>query len=96
MTYQTSESKRYYTNRNCLITLLKDCEHILLLMVPLQVLLLLLEAIVALVLIRRWSFVRKSYLVQFEMPSLIGIPSPKVASRSRNFGNVEIFDVALS
>jgi GT2 family glycosyltransferase len=62
VTYQTSESKRYYTNRNCLITLLKDCEHILLLMVPLQVSLLLLEAVVALFLIRRWSFVRRSYI----------------------------------
>ncbi len=62
VTYQTSESKRYYTNRNCLITLLKDCEHVLLFIVPLQVLLLLLEAAVAMVLIRRWSFVRKSYL----------------------------------
>jgi GT2 family glycosyltransferase len=61
VTYQTSESKRYYTNRNCIITLLKNCENILLVLVPLQILLLLFESVVALILIRRWSFVRKSY-----------------------------------
>lgn len=63
VTYQTSESKRYYTNRNCLVTLMKNCEHVLLALVPLQVALLLAEALVALLLIRRWSFVRKSYFL---------------------------------
>ena len=59
--YQTSESKRYYTNRNCLLTLLKNGEHFLLILIPLQMALLLFESVIALILIRRWSFVRKSY-----------------------------------
>jgi len=59
--YRTSESKRYYSNRNCLLTLLKNAQHLLLLLIPLQILLLLAEALAALLLIRRWSFVRKSY-----------------------------------
>jgi GT2 family glycosyltransferase len=59
--YQTSESKRYYTNRNCLVSLLKNSENILLLLVPFQIVLLLLESVIALLLVRRWSFIRRSY-----------------------------------
>lgn len=59
--FQTSESKRYYTNRNCLLTLLRNCESILMFLILFQVTLLIFESVVALVLIRRWSFVRRSY-----------------------------------
>ena len=59
--FRTSETKRYYANRNCLLVLLKNSENILLLLIPLQIVLLLVEATAALVLIRRWSFIRKSY-----------------------------------
>ncbi len=62
MELRTSDTKRFYTNRNCLLLLLKNCQHVLLLMVPLQVLLLLLEACVGLLLFRRWSFVKRAYL----------------------------------
>lgn len=59
---RTSDTKRFYTNRNCLLLLLKNCQHILLLMVPLQLILLLLEAVTGLLIFRRWSFVRRAYL----------------------------------
>jgi GT2 family glycosyltransferase len=59
---RTSETKRFLANRNGLLFLLKNCQHILLLLVIPHVLLLLLEGAVSLVLIRRWSYVRKSYL----------------------------------
>jgi GT2 family glycosyltransferase len=62
---RTSDSKRFYTNRNCLLVLLKNCQHVLLLMVPMQVGLLLLEALVGLMLVRRWSFIKRAYLGAF-------------------------------
>ncbi len=62
MELRTSDTKRFYTNRNCLLLLLKNCQHLLLLMVPLQLALLALEACLSLVLIRRWSFVRRAYI----------------------------------
>lgn len=62
---RTSERKRFYTNRNGLLLLFKNCEHVLLLMIPLQVLLLTLEASIALLLVRRWSFVQHAYLEAF-------------------------------
>jgi GT2 family glycosyltransferase len=61
VTYQTSVTKRYFTNRNCLLTLLKNCQHILLILALLQILIFMAEAGVALVLVRNWHFVRKSY-----------------------------------
>lgn len=59
---RTSDTKRFYTNRNCLLLLLKNCRNVLLVMVPLQLLLLLAEAFVGLLVFRRWSFVRRAYL----------------------------------
>lgn len=59
---RTSDTKRFYTNRNCLMLLLKNCQHILLFTVPLQLLLLTAEACVGLILFRRWSFVKRAYL----------------------------------
>jgi GT2 family glycosyltransferase len=59
---RTSDTKRYYANRNDLLVLLKNCQHLLLLLVPLQLALLAAEAAAMLVLLRRWSFVRRAYL----------------------------------
>jgi GT2 family glycosyltransferase len=59
--FRTSDSKRFYTNRNSLLVLLKNARLLLLLLVPLQLGLLLFEAVAALALVRRWSFVRRAY-----------------------------------
>ena len=58
---RTSETKRYLANRNNLLVLLKNSQHIFLFLTFPQLLLLLAEALVNLVLVRRWSYVRKSY-----------------------------------
>lgn len=58
---RTSDTKRYYSNRNSLLLLLKNAQHLLLLLVFTQLLLLALEALVSLLLVRRWSFVRRAY-----------------------------------
>ena len=59
---RTSDSTRFYSNRNSLLTLLKSAQHLLLLLVPMQVLLLLAEGLAGWVVTRRWSFVRRAYL----------------------------------
>jgi GT2 family glycosyltransferase len=59
--FRTSDTKRFYANRNNLLVLLKNARFLLLLMVPLQLGLLGLEAVAALVLVRRWGFVRRAY-----------------------------------
>lgn len=59
---RTSDTKRFYTNRNCLMLLLKNCQHVLLAMVFLQIGLLIAEGLVGWVLLRRWSFFRRAYL----------------------------------
>lgn len=58
---RTSDTKRYYSNRNSLLLLLKNAQHVLLLLVFSQLLLLTLEALVSLLLVRRWSFIRRAY-----------------------------------
>jgi N-acetylglucosaminyl-diphospho-decaprenol L-rhamnosyltransferase len=63
--FRTSDTKRFYTNRNTLVLMLKNAQHILLLLVPLQAAWLALEAVVGLLLVRRWSFVREVYLAAF-------------------------------
>ena len=60
--FRTSDSKRFYSNRNSLMVLLKNAQHILLLMVPLQLLLFSLEALAGWILLRRWSFFKRTYL----------------------------------
>jgi len=60
--FRTSDTKRFYANRNGLLVVLKNCQHVLLLVAPLQLGLLVAEALVALVLIRRWSFVQRAYI----------------------------------
>jgi GT2 family glycosyltransferase len=59
--FRTSDTKRYYTNRNGLLVLLKNAQFLLLLLVPLQLFLLAIEAIVGLAMVRRWSFVKRAY-----------------------------------
>ena len=60
--FRTTEEKRFLTNRNSLLTLLKCGRHILLLLMLLQVGLLMVEGLVMLLLTRRWSFFRRVYL----------------------------------
>ncbi len=59
---RTSDTKRFYANRNSLIVLLKNSQHLMLLLVPLQLLMLAAEAFAMAVLTRRWSHVRRAYL----------------------------------
>jgi len=59
---RTTDTKRFLANRNNLLVLLKNSRSLLLLLVIPHLLLLLAEACVSLILVRRWSFVRKSYL----------------------------------
>jgi GT2 family glycosyltransferase len=60
--FRTSALKRYYANRNSLLALLKNAQHLLLLLLPFQLALLAAEALASAVLIRRWEFVRNAYL----------------------------------
>jgi GT2 family glycosyltransferase len=59
--FRTSDTKRFYANRNNLLALLKNAHALLLLLVPLQLGLLALEAFASLALIRRASFVKHAY-----------------------------------
>ncbi len=59
--FRTSDTKRFYSNRNNLLVLLKNAQFLLLALVPAQLALLALEAFVSLLLIRRWSFVKRAY-----------------------------------
>ena len=60
--FRTSDTKRFYANRNGLLVVAKNAQHLWLLAIPTQLALLVLEAAVALLLVRRWSFIRKAYL----------------------------------
>jgi GT2 family glycosyltransferase len=59
--FRTNDRKRFLTNRNCLLTLLKNGQHILLLPIIPLVALLFLESLVGSMLLRRWSFARASF-----------------------------------
>jgi GT2 family glycosyltransferase len=59
---RTSDTKRYYANRNNLLLLLKNSSHLLFLLVPLQLCLLAAEACVMGLRTRRWSHLKKAYL----------------------------------
>lgn len=59
---RTSDSKRFYANRNHLLCLLKNSQHILLLLVLSSVFFLLIESLVGMVLSRRWSYFSRTYL----------------------------------
>jgi GT2 family glycosyltransferase len=60
--FRTSDSKRFYANRNALLAVLKNAEHVLLLTFLLQALLLAAEAAVSLLVVKRWSHIQRSYL----------------------------------
>ena len=59
---RTNEMKRFLSVRNGILLLLKNCQHILLLMLIPHLLMLFSEALFFLVLTRNWQFVRNSYL----------------------------------
>jgi GT2 family glycosyltransferase len=59
--FRTNDRKRFLTNRNCLLTLLKNGRHILLLPIIPLVGLLFLESLVGSLLLRRWSFAKASF-----------------------------------
>jgi N-acetylglucosaminyl-diphospho-decaprenol L-rhamnosyltransferase len=58
---RTSDSKRYYSNRNHLLTLLKNCRGPGLLMVPASVLFLLLESLAGAIFLRRAGFIQRTW-----------------------------------
>jgi GT2 family glycosyltransferase len=58
---RTTETKRFLSNRNNLVVLMKNARNILLLLVLSNVFLLGCEALVSLVLIRNWRFTRHAY-----------------------------------
>lgn len=58
---RTTHSKRFYSNRNGLILLLKDCQHILLALAFFQTLLLIAESVAALILMRDRIFWKRAY-----------------------------------
>ncbi len=59
---RTSDAKRFYANRNCLLVLLKNSQHLLLIMVPLQLTMLAVEAFFMGIVLRRWSFIKRAYI----------------------------------
>ena len=59
--FRTNDRKRFLTNRNCLLTLLKNGQHILLGLLLLLIPLLFLESLVGALLLHRWSFIKASF-----------------------------------
>jgi N-acetylglucosaminyl-diphospho-decaprenol L-rhamnosyltransferase len=59
--FRTTDNKRFLTNRNCLLTLLKNGQHVLLLPVIPLVALLFVESLAGALLLRRRSFVKASF-----------------------------------
>ena len=62
---RTSDSKRFYSNRNSLLVILKNAKNLLLLQAVLLTGMLLAEALFMLVMVRRWSFIRRAYFGAF-------------------------------
>jgi GT2 family glycosyltransferase len=60
--FRTSDSKRFYSNRNNLLVLLKNGQHLVLLQAPLLMMLISLEGIAGWILLRRWTFAKRSWL----------------------------------
>jgi GT2 family glycosyltransferase len=58
---RTSDTKRFYANRNGLLVLLKNCQHVLLALVLLQLLVLAAEASFMGLVSHRWRHVRRAY-----------------------------------
>ena len=59
--FRTNDRKRFLTNRNCLLTLLKNGQHMLLLLAIPLIALLFLESLAGALLLRRLSFARASF-----------------------------------
>jgi GT2 family glycosyltransferase len=59
--FRTNERKRFLTNRNSLLTLLVNGQHLLLLIVLPLTLLLLVESLLGCALLKRWSFLGASF-----------------------------------
>lgn len=59
---RTSETKRFYAHRNHLLTVLKNCRHVLLLMLVPALVLLTAETAAGMLLVRRWSYMRRTLL----------------------------------
>ena len=60
--FRTTDRKRFLTNRNSLLTLLVNGQHLLVLLVIPQIMLLFLETLVGCVLLKRRSFFRASFV----------------------------------
>jgi hypothetical protein len=60
--YRTTSRARYLATRNGLLTLLKNAQHILLVLAVSYVFFHLIEAVIALILTRNWKFVKSAYL----------------------------------
>ncbi|MBU6410026.1 MAG: glycosyltransferase family 2 protein [Verrucomicrobia bacterium] len=60
--FRTTDRKRFLTNRNCLLTLLKNGRHVLLLLLVPLLALLFVESLAGVVLLRRPSFFRASFV----------------------------------
>lgn len=59
--FRTNDRKRFLTNRNCILTLLKNGQWILLLLTILLIPLLFMESLAGAVVLRRWSFAKGSF-----------------------------------
>jgi len=59
--FRTNDKKRFFTNRNCLLTLLKNGQHLIVLVVVPQVLLLAVETAMGCLLLRRLSFAKSTF-----------------------------------
>ena len=59
---RSTDEKRYFSNRNGLLTLLKNGQHVILLAVVPLTFLLLAETLVGSVLLRRWSFAKNTFV----------------------------------
>lgn len=60
--FRTNDRKRFLTNRNTVLTLLKNCQHVLLLLLVPLIPLLFVESVVGALLLRRPSFVKASFV----------------------------------
>lgn len=58
---RTSDTKRYYTNRNHFLCLLKNSQHVLLLLLIPAVVLSFIESLFGVILLRRWSFFQRTW-----------------------------------
>jgi GT2 family glycosyltransferase len=59
--FRTDDRKRFLTNRNCILTLLKNCQLVFLLPLLLLIPLLFMESLAGAVILRRLSFARTSF-----------------------------------